>query len=143
MRIYTQHYAVEYMRLSDALHSTHTRSASQPMHRFNLAESLRMEGDMMGALHHLEIAVAESNPPLFDAVALLVFYRRLICDWSQVCTPLSFSNTHTHTPVLLLKVRARAHTHTRIHIDTHAHIHTHTHTHRRKGVHVCFLIKKW
>ena len=54
----------------------------QPIHRFNLAESLRMVGDMQGALRHLELVVAHANPPLFDAVALLIFYRRLICDWS-------------------------------------------------------------
>jgi len=54
-----------------------------PIHRFNLAESLRMEGDMRGALRHLEIVVAEANPPLFDAAALLIFYRRLVCDWVQ------------------------------------------------------------
>ena len=53
-----------------------------PIHRFNLAESLRMVGDMEGALRHLEMVVSLANPPLFDAVALLIFYRRLICDWS-------------------------------------------------------------
>jgi len=53
-----------------------------PIHRFNLAESLRMVGDMAGAMRHLEMVVSLANPPLFDAVALLIFYRRLICDWS-------------------------------------------------------------
>jgi len=33
--------------------------------------------------------VADANPPLFDAVALLVFYRRLICDWSEFAADLA------------------------------------------------------
>ena len=55
----------------------------QALHRFNLAESLRMTDDMAGALRELERAVSEARPRLMDAEALLIFYRRLVCDWSR------------------------------------------------------------
>ena len=42
-----------------------------------------MTDDMAGALRELEQAVSEARPRLMDAEALLIFYRRLVCDWSR------------------------------------------------------------
>lgn len=72
----------QYAQSVRALERAVLLAPAAPIHRFNLAESLRMNGDMAGALRNLEIAVAATDPPLSDAAALLVFYRRLISDWS-------------------------------------------------------------